>query len=737
MTWMELRESLSYPLVGLIFLTGLSLTIKIRFFQIRHIFLGLKILSGSQDWKETRGKISPGQAFSAGTASALVPGAALGTYGALSLYGAGALYWIWIFTLLAMAVQYASSVLSLHFRSKQEEGALLTGPAVYGEQALPFRWVSWLTVLLFLSTSLLSGNLLPLGMLSAAFGHSTLSFPSVSLSIVTALLLLLILSGGVRLVGRTARSLFLPALFLLLPALFLLYGTLARLVPGESDTGSLWLSLLQHGQAGFWPVGSEGWKRLILAMGTYLVLAEVGPGKLSVLTGTVRTDYAAKQGLASMLAPLFQGLLTATGTAYLFFVLEGVSSRWGLSPLALLFAPGTPLPLAGRVLFLFSLTALLVAGMGGWIYAGSQTARFLGGRRAGMLFSFFYLAVLVGGGFYLRIGGESALLTIYHSTILVAMAASLLPLLALFPLVRVVRFEQSRFFKERPVRSDFLKDLILLLMTLLPKSLLSRLFGWLTYLHLPRFLMLPILKAFAVAYRINLDEAELELKEYPSLNKFFTRALRDGARVVDKDEDTVVSPVDARISEFGDIVGGRMIQAKGIQYTLADLLDWDYYLSRFQGGKFIVLYLSPQDYHRIHSPYQGIVTGYSYVPGKLFAVNEIAVKGLHGLFPKNERLTTYLKTDGGMIAVVKVGATNVGRIKVTYDTITTNRWIRIPRNHLYRDRTIPMGRGEELGRFEMGSTVILLFEQGAFEFLPTLQSEQKIRFGEPLGRLVR
>ncbi len=144
-------------------------------------------------------------------------------------------------------------------------------------------------------------------------------------------------------------------------------------------------------------------------------------------------------------------------------------------------------------------------------------------------------------------------------------------------------------------------------------------------------------------------------------------------------------------------------------------------------------YLSPQDYHRIHSPAYGRILGYTYSPGTLFSVNAVAVQGLTGLFPKNERLTSYLQTEHGLVALVKVGATNVGKISVTYDTIRTNRWIRLPKRHTYLEEKF-IGRGEEIGRFEMGSTVILLFERDMMEFSRELAMEQKVRFGQAIGR---
>lgn len=268
---------------------------------------------------------------------------------------------------------------------------------------------------------------------------------------------------------------------------------------------------------------------------------------------------------------------------------------------------------------------------------------------------------------------------------------------------------------------------------MLPKNFLSKLFGTLTYIRLPRFMMIPILKAFAKVYKINVSEAELNLGEYNSLNQFFTRALKAGARIVDSAENAVVSPVDARITSFGNIQESTLIQAKGIEYSLKELLGSDKYLDAFSNGKFITFYLSPQDYHRIHSPFYGKILGYYYEPGKLFPVNDLAVLGIRGLFPKNERLITFLQTEYGKIAVVKVGASNVGKIRVTYDNkIVTNSWLRFSKEVEYKNVDILIQKGAELGRFEMGSTVILIFEKNTFE-MADLKKNEKQTYGSTIG----
>ena len=179
-----------------------------------------------------------------------------------------------------------------------------------------------------------------------------------------------------------------------------------------------------------------------------------------------------------------------------------------------------------------------------------------------------------------------------------------------------------------------------------------------------------------------------------------------------------------------------MLQVKGIDFSLKTLLNSEvYYKNFFNGGHYITIYLAPQDYHRIHSPYQGNITGYSYIPGTLFPVNNIAVRTIKSLFSKNERLITYIKTKHGMIAVVKVGATNVGRIKVVYDDdIITNTHNNKQRSRFYQD-TKYINKGAELGRFEMGSTIIMLLEKETSKFL-NIQEKQKVFYGQAIAEFL-
>jgi len=196
----------------------------------------------------------------------------------------------------------------------------------------------------------------------------------------------------------------------------------------------------------------------------------------------------------------------------------------------------------------------------------------------------------------------------------------------------------------------------------------------------------------------------------------------------------VVSPVDGRVSQVGYSDNGRCLQAKGIEYTVDELLGDKEAAKPFHGGAWTTIYLSPRDYHRIHAPLGGMITGYAYIPGEFWPVNPASVKNKQSLFCVNERLVTYLDTVAGKCAVVKVGATCVSRIKAAYDEILTHDG-KPGKVHKY-DTHLPVEKGGELGRFEMGSTVILLFEPKRVKWDDSLQPEGVVRLGKRIGEIV-
>jgi len=269
---------------------------------------------------------------------------------------------------------------------------------------------------------------------------------------------------------------------------------------------------------------------------------------------------------------------------------------------------------------------------------------------------------------------------------------------------------------------------------LVPKNALSRLVGRVTDARLPGAVLRPAIRAFARRYRIDLA-ASPPVESYPTFGRFFARPLLPGLRPIAPGDAVVVSPVDARVSEAGLAAGGRMIQAKGIDYSVAGLLADEALARAFEGGAWTTLYLSPQDYHRIHFPLGGAVTGWRYVPGELWPVNAASVAHVPGLFTVNERLVVLLDSPLGRVAIVSVGATVVGRVRAAFDPavpVTDQAGALGVQVHDYAS-PLAVQKGDELGAFEMGSTVILVFEPGRVKLDDRLVGGARVRVGERIG----
>lgn len=272
---------------------------------------------------------------------------------------------------------------------------------------------------------------------------------------------------------------------------------------------------------------------------------------------------------------------------------------------------------------------------------------------------------------------------------------------------------------------------------LLPKNFVSRAFGAVSDVEFPAPFQTTVNRVFADLVGADLSESEQAPNAYPSLNSFFTRKLRDGVRPVSTDDPSAaVSPVDGVLSNFGPIVDDTLIQAKGREYRLGDLVDSGAQRKVFEGGHYATIYLSPRDYHRIHSPTSGSVTRVSYIPGHLFPVNSLAVRNIDELFAVNERLISYMENPKmGRVGVVKVGATCVGRIGVSFHEIETNLKFR-RRREIEMETPVEVAHGDELGLFNLGSTVIVLIEHPDFQFDPTLTRGQHLKMGQFLGEIV-
>ncbi|MGB5833006.1 MAG: archaetidylserine decarboxylase [Thiohalocapsa sp.] len=276
--------------------------------------------------------------------------------------------------------------------------------------------------------------------------------------------------------------------------------------------------------------------------------------------------------------------------------------------------------------------------------------------------------------------------------------------------------------------------LFVALQYLLPQHLLSGVVFRLTRLRLGPVTSL-LIRAFIWAFRVDMDEAMApNPAAYPNFNAFFTRALREGARTVDLAPNKVISPVDGAVSQIGRIESGRLFQAKGRDFGCDELLGGDRELAAcFDGGLFATLYLSPRDYHRIHMPLDGRLRSTIHVPGRLFSVNPTTAAAVPRLFARNERLVCLFETALGPIALVLVGAIFVGSIETTWSgRVTPPRGRSIKRTPADQ-AMVPFQRGAELGRFNMGSTVVVLLPPNTAVWNPELAPGTAVSCGRPLA----
>ncbi|RAL25724.1 archaetidylserine decarboxylase [Thermoflavimicrobium daqui] len=269
----------------------------------------------------------------------------------------------------------------------------------------------------------------------------------------------------------------------------------------------------------------------------------------------------------------------------------------------------------------------------------------------------------------------------------------------------------------------------------LPKRALSRLIGTFAQTRLSRRMIPFYIKHF----QIDLSPVKKPVDQFENLLDFFIREYRPEARPIDLNADIVVSPVDGVVRQIGDIHQGLLLQAKGISYSLHRLLaENDQKTHKFTGGKFVTIYLSPRDYHRIHMPFEGVIKELAYIPGDLYPVNDLGTKLFPGLLALNERVISYIQTELGEIALIKVGATNVGSIKVSFDEqIVTNPRSKKGLEHKVYEQAHQLAKGEEMGRFEFGSTVILLFEPNQIDWLIEAKEGTQVQMGQPLARMIK
>ncbi len=267
----------------------------------------------------------------------------------------------------------------------------------------------------------------------------------------------------------------------------------------------------------------------------------------------------------------------------------------------------------------------------------------------------------------------------------------------------------------------------------LPHHAVSRLAGKFAGTETP-WLKDRLIRRFIDAYDVDMTEAARPVEAYASFNDFFTRELKPGARPLADAAEHVLSPADGTISQIGLIEEGRIFQAKGREFTAAQLLGGDPALAeRFEGGAFATIYLSPKDYHRVHMPAAGELLGTIYVPGDLFSVNQVTAENVDDLFARNERLACLFDGPRGSFASVMVGAMIVAGVETVWGGRETAHAPR-PRHRTFADGEHAFAAGDEMGRFFLGSTVVLLFEPGRMEWLANVRAGDAVRMGQALGR---
>lgn len=261
-------------------------------------------------------------------------------------------------------------------------------------------------------------------------------------------------------------------------------------------------------------------------------------------------------------------------------------------------------------------------------------------------------------------------------------------------------------------------------LTILAGKLANARAGWLTTL---------VIRQFVSYYKVNMRDAlEPDTSKYETFNDFFTRALRDDARPQTSCD--FLCPIDGAVSQFGNIESDQIFQAKGHTYSTVALLGGDHALAaHFEHGSFATLYLSPKDYHRVHMPCEGKLKRMTYVPGALFSVNPTTARGVPGLFARNERVVCEFESSFGRFVVVLVGATIVGSMSTVWHGVVNPPRTRQTRTWNYEDQAVSLKKGDEMGRFLLGSTVVMLFPSNTLLFNPEWAPSKVVWMGEMMA----
>ena len=270
---------------------------------------------------------------------------------------------------------------------------------------------------------------------------------------------------------------------------------------------------------------------------------------------------------------------------------------------------------------------------------------------------------------------------------------------------------------------------------LMPQHLLSRMVGRLAECRCLSRLKNGFIRRYIQHYAVKMSDAlQPDFTQYASFNEFFIRRLKADARPIVADPNLIACPVDGNISELGRIEKGRLLQAKGVHYDLETLLGGDIEMAkRFHNGHFFTAYLSPKDYHRIHMPISGRLLEMIHVPGRLFSVCPHSVQGVPGLFARNERVISLFDTEIGPMAMIAVGAIIVASIATAWHGVVTPPSGKIIQHWDYGQHDIRLSRGEEMGYFKLGSTVIMLFGPEKVRWFEGLKGGDEIKMGQSVG----
>ena len=272
---------------------------------------------------------------------------------------------------------------------------------------------------------------------------------------------------------------------------------------------------------------------------------------------------------------------------------------------------------------------------------------------------------------------------------------------------------------------------------LLPHHFLSKMMSKFTHCENETWKNL-FIKQIIKHYQVNMDEAVIsDINAFKSFNDFFTRELKPSARVFANQINDIACPADGAISQAGLIKEGRIFQAKGKNYTAYDLLGGDIDRAQaFMDGSFATIYLSPKDYHRLHMPLTGTLREMIHIPGRLFSVNKTTTESVSGLFARNERVVALFDTEAGPMALILVGAIFVSSIETVWHGVVTPPTISSVRTWKYNENAPTLKMGEEMGRFNMGSTIIILFGKNKTQWNETMVADTPVKLGAKIGSIV-